>query len=216
MKLYHGLTKETHYDKEGLEKASFSEHELVTDTFRFQPNQVHKLRLELLPMLSNSYRLLGSPSQDRGANLYVSSGCSRCHGPLGEGTHWGRALRSQDARYTAKKLCATLNETASCLYAIAREALLNISKHARASRVVVELTTLDSSVSLSIADDGIGFPVEAASAGMGLGVVNMRERVRWLKGRFSLESQPGHGARITVQIPIAGEAYEALTSSAGR
>jgi PAS domain S-box-containing protein len=107
-------------------------------------------------------------------------------------------------------------ETAACLYAIAQEALLNISKHARASRVVVELTTLDSSVSLSIADDGIGFPVEAASAGMGLGVVNMRERVRWLKGRFSLESQPGHGARITVQIPIAGETYEARARSTGR
>jgi signal transduction histidine kinase len=95
-------------------------------------------------------------------------------------------------------------EAASCLYAIAQEALLNISKHARAKQVKMHLGGEGANVGLSIADDGIGLPAEPGSVAFGLGIVNMRERARWARGSFSLESQPGLGTRIIVAVP-AGE-----------
>jgi PAS domain S-box-containing protein len=111
---------------------------------------------------------------------------------------------------------APKRETASCLYSIAQEALLNISKHAHARHVRVELKSSEDHVSLSIADDGIGFPTRSNGAGMGLGVLNMRERVGWLKGSFSLESEPGRGTQIAVAIPLQGAPYETRAHSARR
>lgn len=93
-------------------------------------------------------------------------------------------------------------ETASCLYAVAQEGLVNAAKHARAHQVTVEISGGPRSIRLSVTDDGIGFRCEPGAAGMGLGIVNMRERVRWVKGSFSIESQPFQGTRIAVEIPI--------------
>src|SRR5581483_1502401 len=75
-------------------------------------------------------------------------------------------------------------EAASCLHAVAREALLNISKHARAEHVTVDLAGHRGEIRLTIADDGVGFARDVANAALGLGVVNMRERVRWMNGSF--------------------------------
>ena len=97
---------------------------------------------------------------------------------------------------------AIKRETASCLYAVAQESLLNIMKHARASRVVVSLAGGNASIHLSIADDGVGLASDPKTAAVGLGIVNMRERARWVNGEFSIESQPGHGACVTVVVPI--------------
>lgn len=95
-------------------------------------------------------------------------------------------------------------EVASALYAVAQEALLNISKHARASRVEVRLDGADGVVRLEVADNGVGLPAGAASGSLGLGLVNMRERVRWLKGAFALESLPEGGAAVRVELPVGG------------
>jgi signal transduction histidine kinase len=105
-------------------------------------------------------------------------------------------------------------ETVSCLYAVAKESLMNIAKHARARRVLVTLAGVDSSISLSIADDGIGFTPGANDVVHGLGILNMQERVRWANGRFSLESQPGHGVLLFVEIPVTGETRESYTNTA--
>jgi signal transduction histidine kinase len=92
-------------------------------------------------------------------------------------------------------------EAASCLHAVAREALLNISKHARAAQVTVELAGHRGGIRLTIADNGIGFARDVANASLGLGVVNMRERVRWMNGAFTIESEPGRGTKVTVTLP---------------
>jgi len=121
-----------------------------------------------------------------------------------------------DVEFTGENLPQSpKRETASCLYSIAQEALLNVSKHAQAKHVRVELKSSADRVSLSIADDGIGFPTRSAGGGMGLGVLNMRERVGWLKGSFSLESRPGGGTQISVALPIQGVPHETRAYSAG-
>jgi PAS domain S-box-containing protein len=89
------------------------------------------------------------------------------------------------------------------LYYIAREALWNVVKHARAARVELLLREEDDHyVTLSIVDDGTGFDPATNSTNPTMGLLNMQERTRQLAGTFELHSRPGHGTRITVRIPI--------------
>ena len=91
--------------------------------------------------------------------------------------------------------------TALALYRIAQEALGNAAKHSKAKQVRVRLTRADSVVRLIVSDDGVGF---VASGGdyRGMGLVNMRERARFLNGAFTLDTQPGRGTTIRAEVPF--------------
>lgn len=94
-------------------------------------------------------------------------------------------------------------DTALALYRVAQEALYNVSKHAAASRVEVELRHVDDSVELSIVDNGRGFDLPATHGRKkGLGLVSIDERVRFLRGRVVITPGPG-GTSVVVQIPAA-------------
>ena len=105
----------------------------------------------------------------------------------------------------------------SCLYRITQEGLANIMKHARATRVEVELTCDTEEVTLSVYDNGVGFDLKEIQARHpGLGLVNMRERVRSVRGHIDLNSKPGLGTHITVRIPLPGVPDEKAANSFSR
>ncbi len=97
-----------------------------------------------------------------------------------------------------------LHESASIsLYRFVQEALTNAARHAAATRVTVSLGQADGWVTLSVADDGVGFaPGRAGDVGGGLGLVGMRERLELLGGGLVVESMPGAGARLEARLPI--------------
>ena len=106
---------------------------------------------------------------------------------------------------------------ASCLYRVTQESLANIIKHANTARVEIELTCGGQEITLSIYDSGVGFDLKEIQARhSGLGLVNMRERVRSVGGHFDIQSEPGRGTHITVQIPLSGAPHEETKSSLGR
>ncbi|MEK6206656.1 MAG: GAF domain-containing protein [Chloroflexota bacterium] len=87
---------------------------------------------------------------------------------------------------------------------IAADALGNVQRHARARRAAVRLFLEESSVVLEIGDDGVGFDHERAVDGHGLR--NMRERAFSAGGRLSLQTAPGRGSRVRLELPIREEA----------
>jgi signal transduction histidine kinase len=89
------------------------------------------------------------------------------------------------------------------LYRIAQEALNNALKHARADRILVHLTARAQTTILEIGDDGIGFNPETAVPGGGLGLDGIIERVEELGGKLDLESAPGQGTMIRVEVTHA-------------
>jgi signal transduction histidine kinase len=94
-------------------------------------------------------------------------------------------------------------DTATVLYRVVQESLSNIAKHANACRVEIELITDDQALDLSIRDNGCGFDVESSGrVRKGMGLMNMKERVRSVQGTFDLWSQPGQGTRIRVTVPM--------------
>jgi signal transduction histidine kinase/ligand-binding sensor domain-containing protein len=91
---------------------------------------------------------------------------------------------------------------ALALFRIVQEALGNAAKHAQASQITVQLTRADGTVTLSVADDGIGLDRSRLANGGGLGLVMMRERASQLNGTFDVESAAGRGTTIKVTIPF--------------
>lgn len=85
---------------------------------------------------------------------------------------------------------------------IAHEALHNAVRHAAARRVAVELTGRGQTLRLEVADDGVGFdPEDPELRSRHLGLTSMEERARELGGTLSLRSTPGHGTRVTLEVP---------------
>jgi signal transduction histidine kinase len=87
------------------------------------------------------------------------------------------------------------------VYFVASEAMANAAKHAHASRIDVALGTVNSSLVLSIRDDGIG----GADPTAGSGLVGLADRVEALGGSVEVRSRPGHGTHITAELPLETE-----------
>jgi len=93
------------------------------------------------------------------------------------------------------------------LFQIYRESLHNIKKHADASHVVVKLEQDEAKVSLVVDDNGRGFSFSGRYTSeeldrLRLGPISIKERTRGVGGTLTVESNPGHGARLTVEIPL--------------
>jgi signal transduction histidine kinase len=100
--------------------------------------------------------------------------------------------------------CAELNPEANItLYRVAQECLTNIMKHARATKVSVELHCSERDVRLLVEDNGRGITPDRVGVSQTYGIASMRHRVSGLGGTFSIGRAPsGHGTRVDVTIPI--------------
>lgn len=98
------------------------------------------------------------------------------------------------------------NDLALCLYRVLQEALQNVIKHSDATCAKVELAMEGRELCLIVTDDGHGFDPEAIEANGALGIVSMRERVRMVKGKISVQSRQGEGTQIEVRVPITAQA----------
>jgi signal transduction histidine kinase len=85
------------------------------------------------------------------------------------------------------------------LFRVAQEALTNVAKHAKASRVGLTLSYLSNVVLLDIRDDGVGMN---GSAGTGFGLNSMKQRVRGVGGAVQIESAPGEGTAVSASVPV--------------
>lgn len=95
------------------------------------------------------------------------------------------------------------------LFRVAQTALANVAQHAQASKVSLSLQKLQSIVCMEIRDDGKAFQVERvlfAKKRNQLGLLGMRERVEMIGGGFHVESAPGKGTTIRVEIPLGKRA----------
>jgi two-component system sensor histidine kinase UhpB len=134
---------------------------------------------------------------------------------LKETTHLAISLELPEGAITLSP------ERAIAVYRIVQEALTNILKHGNATKVQVKLARQDGRLSICVEDDGRGFDLRALehtrrpeTDGRGLGLFGMEERAHLLGGRFQIESQPGHGTRVQVMVPLE-EAGEQAANFAG-
>ena len=117
------------------------------------------------------------------------------------------ALRAQAARspvpvvLDAGQVGRYRQDAESTVYFCTLEALQNVAKHARASRVTVRLAGSGDTLEFSVSDDGAGFPAAGTSHGSGL--QGMSDRLAALGGTLAVRSWPGQGTTITGRLPAS-------------
>jgi len=92
-------------------------------------------------------------------------------------------------------------EQSTAVFRIFQEILLNVRRHARATRVWIDLRGEDGYFILEVRDNGKGMPRDQLKELEGLGILGMRERALVFGGTVSIESEPGRGTRVEVRIP---------------
>ncbi len=92
-------------------------------------------------------------------------------------------------------------QTNLALFRILQEAMTNVIRHAKASRVSVILNQLDEGLQLTIEDNGIGFDLSQVETAKSMGLFGMRERARYNGGTIKFSSADPHGTRVTIVIP---------------
>jgi signal transduction histidine kinase len=121
----------------------------------------------------------------------------------------------ETAKRTGLRIQVVANELAeklpeehtTCIYRVVQEALTNCARHAQASAVQVAVQGQAHRILLTVQDDGSGFDPARVR---GLGLLGMEERVRHLGGAFDIDSHPGRGTVIQVELPLTS-----LTSLGG-
>jgi PAS domain S-box-containing protein len=89
-----------------------------------------------------------------------------------------------------------------CLFRVLQEALYNGMKHSGMQQFEVQLWGAAREIHLMVSDSGAGFDLEAARREAGLGLVRMEERLKLVKGTFSIESEPKRGTTIHARVPL--------------
>lgn len=92
------------------------------------------------------------------------------------------------------------------VFRVAQEALRNVERHAKATKVTVTMVFSDKQVSLDVLDNGVGFEIPTTldnfAANGKLGIIGMRERVDLLRGKLAIRSSPGKGTCISAFIRL--------------
>jgi signal transduction histidine kinase len=121
--------------------------------------------------------------------------------------HFERRLENVDDLFAGN--------AATNVYRIVQEALNNLIKHSRGREAAVTLERDVRSVRLRVVDDGVGFDPGAARARGGLGLGNIKERVNMLGGTLNIQSAPGQGTQLTIELPVADRPGEARPVGTG-
>jgi len=100
-------------------------------------------------------------------------------------------------------------DVAIALFRIVQEGLANIVRHAEARHVRLQLMSDGPAYAFTLSDDGRGFDPQSPQARRSHGIMGMRQRVRALGGELTLESNPGRGTTLRVQVPKAAATRQA-------
>jgi PAS domain S-box-containing protein len=107
-----------------------------------------------------------------------------------------------EVRFRGGEIGSVPDEVALCLYRVGQEALRNVTQHASAKHVSVELDRAFDRISLIVADDGRGIDAADARRRGGLGLISIEERVRMTHGTVVVEAAPDRGTRLRVSVPL--------------
>jgi signal transduction histidine kinase len=163
-------------DEASLREAAANVRQLVVDTL----HDVRRLAVELRPKALDDFGLV--PALERLTQTFS------------EQTGIATELRAAvgDTRLP--------DEVETALYRTVQEALTNVVKHARATRVSVVVTRKGRAITAVIADDGVGMAESRGDDG-GIGLLGMRERIALVGGRLEVESSPGVGTTLAIEVP---------------
>lgn len=161
--------------------------------------KTHDLHIKTEKMIDESYQELRRISHDMMPPGFLAGGIKEAleHLPNQLKEHFDLVL-------TFTGLLDDLDEiTSLTIYRILQEALQNIQKHAHATEVFIQFFRTKDQLHITIEDDGQGFdPSKIIEQKKGVGFTNMQERIQALRGHINIESTPGSGTLISLELPL--------------
>ena len=88
------------------------------------------------------------------------------------------------------------------LYFALREGIINAIRHSRATELNLSLTQNQTVCCVQLSDNGVGFDKNLVAGGGGFGLKGMRERIEKVGGHLAIETTPGAGTRISIEVPL--------------
>jgi two-component system sensor histidine kinase DegS len=176
------LTREATVNTSSLKKKIVRTQQLVEKSMKI----VHRFACELRPMLLDDLGLIPA------LHSYMKGFTERT-GIQIRFTVFAEVEQLENAKRTV-------------LYRVAQEALTNVARHAQATSVKLSIRKLDGILRMEIIDNGKSFAVQHVLSGKRnkrLGLLCMRERLEMVNGSFTIESVPGKGTTIRVEIPLS-------------
>ena len=107
-----------------------------------------------------------------------------------------------EIEFKSDVVCSLPFEIGLPLFRVLQEALHNVVKHSGVRSAEVQITEQTNEVHLIVRDSGMGFEIEAAKRGRGLGLTSMRERLKLINGDLLIESTPGKGTSVRARVPL--------------
>jgi PAS domain S-box-containing protein len=117
-----------------------------------------------------------------------------------------------EIHFRSRDLQGLPQEISLCLFRVLQEAAHNAAKHSGVKRIEVQLTEDCGEVHLVVSDSGMGFDLETAKRGRGLGLTGMQERVRLVGGTIVIDSKRTAGTTVRVRVPAKAERYRLSTT----
>jgi len=100
-------------------------------------------------------------------------------------------------------------DVALCLFRVLQEALRNAGNHSGVWQFDVQLSGTSDEIHLTVSDRGVGFDLATTKTGRGLGLNRMQERLKLVKGSFSIDSQPKRGTILRARVPLTSSSDSA-------
>ncbi|GAA4376889.1 PAS domain S-box protein [Hymenobacter koreensis] len=169
------------------------EHKSIDETHRDQA--VALLNEAIRTTRTISFELTPSILEDFGLKTALEEICKRI-----PNQHLRVNLNIKETRKPLPRLLQT------AVYRIVQELLNNIMKHAQAQEAFVYVIVSAGMVHVSVEDDGVGFEVKNSTKKReGIGLAGIRNRVGLLGGQLTIQSQPGKGTTVNIELPITSE-----------
>jgi PAS domain S-box-containing protein len=101
------------------------------------------------------------------------------------------------------------SDSETAIFRVIQEALTNVHRHSKSRTAMIRLGRANGRIRVEVKDQGVGMALPSAATGwnspLGIGIAGMRERVKQLFGAFEIQSKPGHGTTIRVELPVGAE-----------
>jgi hypothetical protein len=172
---------------------------VIEHKFKSKSKQEEQMMVNVHNLIDETYEEVRRISHDLDAGQLGKIGLHAAMQKLAKGIAVTRQLK---VTYIDSGLSETIDPTIETdLYRITQELLTNTIKYAHAKEVSIQVSTSDRKIVYSYEDDGDGFDKTSLDGGLGIGYKNINARVDRMLGKWFIETSPGNGTNVIIEIP---------------
>ena len=178
-------------------KINFETLKLRKSDIKEDENRLYQKTDELI---EEAYQKVRRLAHAKNAGVYASEGLIPALKKLAQKVSIPKKLKVDFIPYGFNERLDNSQEIT--IFRIVQELITNIIKHAQATEASIQLTNHDDVINIIIEDNGVGFNVDKITSEDGMGIASIQKKIDQLSGSFAIDSTPGKGTTIIIDLPI--------------